>query len=107
MPLPPLLHPTGEGWGEGETFNRRYGNGVRRGTMRKSLIRSGIWIVLGLGLLACSRFGGDTAEPSIPDGQCVVSGISTREDPNLGTQALGVLQARGVNVTAVVGANRG
>jgi hypothetical protein len=64
--------------------------------------------VLCLSLLACSRFGGaDAAEPSIPEGQCITSGISTREDPDLGSQAMEVLRAQGVKVTAVVGANRG
>ncbi len=81
---------------------------MNRKSQRISLARLAVWLVLCLSLLACSRLSAASgSEPSIPEGQCIMSGISTREDPDLGAQAQAVLRARGVNVTAVVGAGRG
>jgi hypothetical protein len=76
--------------------------------MQKSVARLAVWLVLCLSLAACSRLSAASgSEPTIPEGQCIMSGISTREDPDLGARAQAILQARGVNVTAVVGAGRG
>jgi hypothetical protein len=81
---------------------------VNRTLKWKTSARLGILMALCLGLVACSRLSAASgSEPTIPEGQCIMSGISTREDPDLGTQAQAILQARGVNVSAVVGAGRG
>ena len=81
---------------------------MKRSPIWKLLARLTVLLALGLSLAGCSRLSAASgSEPSIPEGQCIMSGISTREDPDLGTQAQAMLQARGVNVTAVVGAGRG
>jgi hypothetical protein len=74
--------------------------------MRSSSGLLGVCVALSLALLGCSSIA-PAAEPSIPRGQCIMSGISRRDDPDIAAQAQKVLESSGIAFSAVVGADRG